>query len=140
MPLPWPAMTCGRSPPGSPAPIRGVPERILADAGARQWALTLAELRSEAQKTTATVRMVMSRALAFMADPALAASVLPGPGRRVRHPRRSSRDAGTVYLIAEATGEDAPVAPLFAAMATEIHHTAALAGQASASGGWTRRC
>ena len=57
-----------------------VPERILLAAGARQWALTLAELRSEAQKTTATVRMVMSRALAFMADPALAASVLPGPG------------------------------------------------------------
>jgi type IV secretion system protein VirD4 len=34
-----------------------VPERILAAAGARQWALTLAELRSEAHKTTATVRM-----------------------------------------------------------------------------------
>jgi type IV secretion system protein VirD4 len=57
-----------------------IPERILVAAGARQWALTLAELRSEAQKTTATVRMVMSRALSFMADPALAASVLPAPG------------------------------------------------------------
>jgi hypothetical protein len=41
-----------------------VPEQILAATGARQWALTLAELRSEAHKTTATVRMVMSRALA----------------------------------------------------------------------------
>ena len=41
----------------------GVPERILAAAGARRWALTLAELRSEAHKTAATVRMVMSRAL-----------------------------------------------------------------------------
>ena len=57
-----------------------VPERILLAAGARQWALTLAELRSEAHKTAATVRMVMSRALSFMADPALAASVLPPPG------------------------------------------------------------
>ena len=57
-----------------------VPERILAAAGAHQWAVTLSELRSEAQKTTATVRMVMSRALAFMADPALAACVLPEPG------------------------------------------------------------
>jgi len=56
-----------------------VPERILAAAGARQWALTLSELRSEAHKTAATVRMVMSRALSFMADPALAASVLPAP-------------------------------------------------------------
>jgi hypothetical protein len=39
-----------------------VPEGILNAIGARQWALTLAELRSEAHKTTATVRMVMSRA------------------------------------------------------------------------------
>ena len=79
-PPPWPATTCGRSPPGCPAPTPHVPERILAAAGARQWALTLAELRSEAHKTAATVRMVMSRAISFMADPALAASVLPAPG------------------------------------------------------------
>ena len=37
-------------------------------------------------------------------------------------------------MIAEAIGEDAPVAPLFAAMATEIHYAAALIGQASPSG------
>ena len=110
-----------------------VPERILAAAGARQWALTLAELRSEAHKTAATVRMVMSRALSFMADPDLAASVLPGPGEGFSIPEFLG-SCGTVYLIAEATGEDAPVAPLFAAMATEIHYTAALLGQASAPG------
>ena len=110
-----------------------VPERILIAAGARQWALTLAELRSEAQKTTATVRMVMSRALAFMADPALAASVLPAPGDGFDIPA-FLRDAGTLYMVAEAVTEDAPVAPLFAAMATEIHYAAALIGQASASG------
>ena len=110
-----------------------VPERILLAAGARQWALTLAELRSEAQKTTATVRMVMSRALAFMADPALAASVLPAPGDGFDIPA-FLRDAGTLYMVAEAVTEDAPVAPLFAAMATEIHYAAAIIGQASASG------
>jgi type IV secretion system protein VirD4 len=44
------------------------------------------------------------------------------------------RECGTVYMIAEAIGEDAPVAPLFAAMATEIHYVAALTGQASPSG------
>jgi type IV secretory pathway TraG/TraD family ATPase VirD4 len=110
-----------------------VPEQILVMAGARQWALTLAELRSEAQKTTATVRMVMSRALAFMADPALAASVLPAPGGGFDIRAFLDR-AGTVYMIAEATTEDAPVAPLFAAMATEIHYTAALTGQASDAG------
>lgn len=110
-----------------------VPEQILAAAGAPQWALTLGELRSEAHKTAATVRMVMSRALSFMADPALAACVLPAPGEGFDIPA-FLRDAGTVYLIAEATGQDAPVAPLFAAMATEIHYTAALTGQASPSG------
>ena len=110
-----------------------VPERILLAAGARQWALTLAELRSEAQKTTATVRMVMSRALAFMADPALAASVLPAPGDGFDIPA-FLRDAGTLYMVAEAVTQDAPVAPLFAAMATEIHYAAAIIGQASAVG------
>ena len=46
-----------------------------------QWAAQLAELRGEANKTAQTIRMTMSRALAFLADPALAASVLPDPGQ-----------------------------------------------------------
>ena len=116
-----------------------IPEQILAAAGAHQWALTLAELRSEAHKTAATVRMVMSRALSFMADPALAASVLPGPDGGFDIPA-FLRDAGTVYMIAEAVSEEAPVAPLFAAMATEIHYVAAQLGQASGPGVWTRHC
>jgi type IV secretory pathway TraG/TraD family ATPase VirD4 len=110
-----------------------LPEQILTRAGARQWALTLSELRSEAHKTAATVRMVMSRALSFMADPDLATSVLPGPGDAFDIPAFLAQ-AGTLYLIAEALSEDAPVAPLFAAMATEIHYTAAQLGQASPSG------
>ena len=110
-----------------------VPERVLAAAGAHQWALTLAELRGEAHKTAATVRMVMSRALAFMADPDLAACVLPAPGTGFSIPA-FLRETGTVYMIAEAVSEEAPVAPLFAAMAAEIHYTAAQLGQASASG------
>lgn len=110
-----------------------VPERILAAAGAHQWAITLSELRSEAQKTTATVRMVMSRALSFMADPALAASVLPAPGTGFHIPA-FLREAGTLYMIAEAVSGEAPVAPLFAAMASEVHYVAAQMGQASRSG------
>ncbi|HEV3293115.1 MAG TPA: TraM recognition domain-containing protein [Streptosporangiaceae bacterium] len=110
-----------------------VPEHILRAAGASQWAHTLAELRSEAHKTAATVRMVMTRALSFMADPDLAASVLPGPGEGFNIPA-FLYDAGTVYMIAEAVSEDAPVAPLFAAMATEIHYVAAQMGQASDAG------
>ena len=107
----------------------GEPEQILLAAGAHQWALTLGELRSEAEKTAATVRMVMSRALSFLADPALAAAVLPGPGGF--DIAAFLRDCGTLYMIAETVTEDAPVAPLFAAMAVEIHYQAAQIGQAS---------
>src|ERR1700726_2808761 len=77
--------------------------------------------------------MVMSRALSFMADPALAASVLPAPGTGFDIPA-FLEDRGTVYLIAEALSEQAPDAPLFAAMASEIHYIAAQIGQASDSG------
>ena len=106
------------------------PEQILAGAGADQWAMTLAELRGEAQKTASTVRMVMSRALSFMADPVLAACVLPGPGGF--DIEAFLRERGTLYMIADSAHEEAPVAPLFAAMASEIHYTAAQLGQASA--------
>ena len=109
------------------------PEEILRAAGATQWAMTLGELRSEAQKTASTVRMVMSRALSFMADPALAASVLPD-GHRGFSIEGFLASRGTLYMIADSEHEDAPVAPLFAAMATEIHYQAELLGQASPGG------
>ena len=53
----------------------------------------------------------MSRALSFMADPALAASVLPTPGTGFDIPSFLA-EAGAVYLIAESVSEEAPVAPL----------------------------
>ena len=56
-----------------------------------------------------------------------------GPGDGFDIPAFLDR-TGTVYLIAEAVSEEAPVAPLFAAMATEIHWVAAQLGQASPSG------
>jgi type IV secretory pathway TraG/TraD family ATPase VirD4 len=59
--------------------------------------------------------------------------VLPAPGEGFDI-LAFLRQSGTVYMVAEAIGADAPVAPLFAAMASEIHYVAALAGQASASG------
>src|SRR5450432_3341545 len=94
--------------------------------------MTLAELRGEAQKTASTVRMVMSRALSFMADPVLAACVLPGPeGFDIGE---FLAERGTLYMIADSAHEEAPVAPLFAAMASEIHYQAAQLGQASPSG------
>ncbi len=108
-------------------------EEILDSAGADQWAAELAELRGEAQKTAATIRMVLSRALGFMTDPALASSVLPADGERGVDIGAFLAEAGTLYLIAESQHDDSPVAPLFAAMAGEIHHVAAQIGQASPS-------
>jgi type IV secretory pathway TraG/TraD family ATPase VirD4 len=77
--------------------------------------------------------MVLSRALGFMTDPALARSVLPasGPGVDIGAFLTGS---GTLYLIAESEHDDSPVAPLFAAMAGEVHHAAAQLGQASPGG------
>jgi type IV secretion system protein VirD4 len=109
-------------------------EDILDSAGAEQWAAELAELRGEAQKTAATIRMVLSRALGFMTDPALARSVLPADGDQGVDIGEFLAGCGTLYLIAESEHDDSPVAPLFAAMAGEIHHTAAQAGQAMRGG------
>jgi type IV secretion system protein VirD4 len=110
-----------------------VPVDILRSAGAHQWALTVAELGGEAQKTAQTIRMTMSRSLAFMTDPALAACVLPGAGSGFDI-ETFLRERGTLYMIAEADHDDSPVAPLFACMANEIHHIAALLGQSMPGG------
>jgi len=108
-------------------------EDILFQAGATQWALELGELRGDSQKTAATIKMVLSRALAFMTDPKLAQSVLPA-GEPAFDITAFLRQSGTLYLIAESEHDDSPVAPLFAAMASEIHHVAAQLGQASPGG------
>jgi type IV secretory pathway TraG/TraD family ATPase VirD4 len=106
------------------------PESILRASGAEQWAVQLAELRGEAQKTAGTIRMTMSRAVACVTDPALMLSVLPGPGEGFDFATfLANRE--TLYLIAEAQGDDSPVAPLFACFCSELHYAAALIGQAS---------
>jgi type IV secretion system protein VirD4 len=109
-------------------------EAILDSAGAGQWAAELSELRSEAQKTAATIRMVLSRALGFMTDPALARCVLPADSDSGVDMQAFLADAGTLYMIAESEHDDSPVAPLFAAMAGEIHHAACQTGQAMGGG------
>jgi len=98
-------------------------EDILARAGAAQWSLELGELRGEAAKTAATIRMVLSRALSFMTDPDLVLAVLPGPDRFDIGEFLSAR--GSLYMIADSEREDSPLAPLFACMANEIHWQAA---------------
>jgi type IV secretion system protein VirD4 len=108
-------------------------EQILAGNDARQWAAELAEMHSEAQKTAATVRMVLSRALAFMTDPQLAVSVLPGACDGFSIPD-FLRESGTLYMIADSAAAEAPLAPLFATMANEIHWIAVQLGQATPGG------
>src|SRR5438034_839376 len=104
-------------------------EEVLHRHGSDEWAAQLAQLRGQAAKTAETIRMTMSRALAFMGDPVLAASVLPHEGQGLDIGEFLAAN-GTLYLVAEAAegGGEAPVAPLFACMAAEIRYTAALAG------------
>jgi type IV secretion system protein VirD4 len=108
-------------------------EDILFQVGATQWALELGELRGDSQKTAATIKMVLSRALAFMTDPKLMQSVLPDDGPEFDI-AAFLRQSGTLYLIAASEHDDSPVAPLFAAMASEVHHVAAQLGQAAPGG------
>jgi len=106
---------------------------ILSRQGSATWAAELGELRSPAEKTSATIRMLMSKAVGFMADPALAMSVLPADGHSFDI-EAFLRDSGTLYLIAASQQEDNPLAPLFACLSGEIHYTASQIGMASKGG------
>jgi type IV secretion system protein VirD4 len=102
-------------------------EVILERAGQEQWATSLAQLRSPAERTISTIRLLHNKALSFLGNPALAASVLPGKQNAFSIDNfLASR--GTLYLIAEAQTEEAPVAPLLACFLNEVHYTAKLAG------------
>jgi type IV secretory pathway TraG/TraD family ATPase VirD4 len=100
---------------------------ILAAAGHDEWAAQLAELTGPAEKTAATVRMVMSRAVAFLNDPALASATLPAPGHEFSIDEFLT-SGGTLYLLARGNGEESVLAPLFAALAAEIQHRAVQIG------------
>jgi type IV secretory pathway TraG/TraD family ATPase VirD4 len=98
-------------------------EEILASHGATQWAAELGELRGEALRTAATIRMVLSRALALMNDPVLATAVMPSEGTGF-DPEAFLRSRSTLYMIASTEQAESPLAPLFAMLAAEIHYTA----------------
>jgi type IV secretory pathway TraG/TraD family ATPase VirD4 len=109
-------------------------EQILIDHGAPDWAAELSQLRSKADKTAATNEIVMSQMLGFMMTPALADAVLPGPGDAL-DVAGFLRRSGTLFMIADNAGrEEAPLAPLFAAMTSELHYVATQIGQASPGG------
>ncbi len=104
-------------------------ETILLSHGRISWAATVAQMRGKAEKTTATIRLVLTTAVAFMADPTLAECVLPdnGTGFGIG---QFLREEGTLYLIGESRGQSSPIAPLFAGIVSEIHWTATQLGSA----------
>jgi len=108
-------------------------EHILQQAGRGRWASELSQLRGPAERTAATNEMCMAQALGFMADPALAISVLPGPGAGL-DVGGFLRQSGTLYLIADSDHDESPLAPLFASLASEIHYLAEMQGQATPGG------
>jgi type IV secretion system protein VirD4 len=108
-------------------------EDALRKAGAReQWRLALVEMRSEADKTLAAIRMTMSQALDFLMDPALLDAVLPGENELDID--GFLRKSGTLYMVAEARNDRNPLAPLFAVLASEIHYQATQIGSRSPAG------
>ena len=130
-----------RRPVGAPAPRSTSPRTSSPQPGAaRQWAAQLAELRGEAQQDRRhTIRMTMSRALAFLADPALAACVLPVPGQGLDI-RELPAPAGTLYLIAEPAARTPPsprCSPAWPARSTTPPRCSAAGRRAAGS---TRRC
>jgi type IV secretion system protein VirD4 len=98
--------------------LRAKRRELLADA--------LAQMRGPADKTAATVFMVLTAALKFMPIPDLAQCALPGPGMFDIGEFLAS--SGTLYLIADQRDEISPVAALFACLVGEIHWTASQIG------------
>ena len=80
-----------------------VAEFVLAQQGTSTWAAALRELRSPAERTAATVRMILSSAVSFMAIPSLALSALPADGDSFDI-GRFLRESGTLYLVAKNRG------------------------------------
>src|ERR1022692_4798871 len=104
-----------------------VPEQILAAhaAAAEGWLGPIRELRRPG-RTADSIRMTVTRALSWYADPAVAAATSPGPGEGFDVAEFVSA-ANTLYLIG--TGREEPsIAPLFRAFAEYVHAGAAFAG------------
>ncbi len=98
--------------------------KILRSVGLGGWAAKLAELFSgAAEKTSATVRIVMNDAVSFMEDPSLAAAVLPAPGQEFSIGEFLA-SGGTLYMLSRSDQQETPLAAPFAALAAEIHHEA----------------
>jgi type IV secretion system protein VirD4 len=100
-----------------------LPERILRANGRRTWAKSVAQMRGAADKTGATVRMVLTAALKFLEDPELAACVTPGPGENFDI-AEFLRLQGALYIMADPRNDSSPVASVTSCLVNEIHWTA----------------
>ena len=98
-------------------------ERILRAHGRRTWADSVAQMRGAADKTAATVRMVLTAALKFLEDPELARCVTPGPGASFDIPE-FLRLQGALYIMADPRNDTSPVASVTSCLVNEIHWTA----------------
>ena len=89
------------------------------------WLGPIQEIRRPG-RTADSIRMTVTRALAWLADPAVAAATSPGPGEGFDVAEFVS-GRNTLYMIG--TGrEEAPIAPLFRAFAEYVHAGAAFVG------------
>jgi type IV secretion system protein VirD4 len=104
-----------------------VPERILAahpDA-ADGWLGPIREVRRPG-RTADSIRMTVTRALAWFADPTVAAATSPGAGEGF-DVAGFVTGRNTLYMIG-AGRDEASIAPLFRAFAEYVHTQAAFAG------------
>ena len=74
-----------------------------------------------------SIRVTMTRALSWVAIPAIEAAVIPAPGQGFDI-EAFLRSSGTLYMIAQSAEESSPLAPLFRAFAEELHFVAGLLG------------
>ena len=102
-------------------------ERILtAHPGtAGGWLGPIREVRKPG-RTADSIRMTVTRALAWLADPAVAAATSPGPDEGFDVAEFVS-GRNTLYMIG-AGRDEAPIAPLFRAFAEYVHDRATFVG------------
>jgi type IV secretion system protein VirD4 len=106
-------------------------EEELKKHGQGAWAAQLEQMRAgKAERTTATIRLVLSSACSFMNDPKTGSCVVPLSLADEFDIERFLMEAGSLYLIGEQRGKNSVIAPLFAGLVTEIQFMAQqMAGQ-----------
>ncbi|ATL88765.1 type IV secretory pathway, VirD4 component (plasmid) [Streptomyces malaysiensis subsp. malaysiensis] len=110
----------------------GTAANILKMAGAGDWADLLVQRQTVVQGTGDGIFTTLSNALAWMANPKVAATVLPGPGEHF-DAEAFLLNRGTLYMI----GSDKPgsvVAPLFVMFADYLRACAINLGNKNESG------